>query len=134
MSNPNPVIPDKFRAAMYRPKYPDDPLSKQAIAIRFRGSVDAKLRSIPEYSTLIRDAVDEYFTRLESPVTSALQQPQSDIPLPALEDDGRPMEKVGARVPAVVSEAIATVPNRTEWLRRVITEAAQRELMKGGES
>jgi hypothetical protein len=119
---------------MYRPKYPDDPLSKQAIAIRFRGSVDAKLRSIPEYSTLIRDAVDEYFTRLESPVTTALGQSQSDIPLPALEDDGSPMQKVGARVPKPVADYFQSRPDRTEWLRQVITEAAVRELMKDGGS
>lgn len=27
-----------------------------------------------------------------------------------------------------------SLPNRSAWLRRVITEAAQRELMKDGES
>jgi hypothetical protein len=129
MPNYNPVISENFIASRYPKKYPEDPLSKNAIAIRFRGSVDKKLRAIPEYSTLIRDAVDEYFTRLESPVVTTQTQAQ---PLPQIENDGRPMEKVGARVPAIVSEAITTVPDRSAWLRRVITEAAQRELMKDG--
>jgi hypothetical protein len=126
---------ESFLKKRFPAKHPDDPLSKQAIAIRFRGSVDKKLRSIPEYSTLIRDAVDEYFARLENPVgkvvTTALQQHEapSDIPLPKIDDDGRPMEKLGTRVPASVHEVVQALPHRAEWLRQVITEATQRELM-----
>ncbi len=121
---------EAFLRKRFPTKYPEDPLSPKAIAIRFRTSVDKKLRAIPEYSGLVRTAVDQYFERLES---GPVSEPKLQT-LPPIEDDGRPMEKVGARVPAVVSEAIATVPNRTEWLRRVITEAAQRELMKDGGS
>ena len=32
-----------------------------------------------------------------------------------------------------VDVAVRSLPNRSAWLRRVITEAAQRELMKDGE-
>ena len=32
-----------------------------------------------------------------------------------------------------VDAAVRSLPNRSAWLRRVITEAAQRELMKDGE-
>lgn len=35
---------------------------------------------------------------------------------------------VGVRLPESIHALIQTLPNRTEWLRRVITEAAQREL------
>jgi hypothetical protein len=31
-----------------------------------------------------------------------------------------------------IDTAVRSLPNRSEWLRRVITEAAQRELMKDG--
>ncbi|MGB7415619.1 MAG: hypothetical protein WA902_15540 [Thermosynechococcaceae cyanobacterium] len=37
------------------------------------------------------------------------------------------------RVPTEIETAVKSLPksNRSEWLRRVITEAAQRELMGG---
>jgi hypothetical protein len=38
-----------------------------------------------------------------------------------------------ARVPIQIDAAVRSLPNRSAWLRRVITEAAQRELMKDGE-
>jgi hypothetical protein len=38
-----------------------------------------------------------------------------------------------ARVPIPIDEAVRSLPNRSAWLRRVITEAAQRELMKDGD-
>jgi hypothetical protein len=44
------------------------------------------------------------------------------------------MQKVGTRVPKPVADYFQSRPDRSEWLRRVITEAAQRELMKDGES
>lgn len=45
--------------------YPNDPLSKKPIPIRFKTSIDKRLRSIPEYTTLIRDAVDQFFQRVD---------------------------------------------------------------------
>jgi hypothetical protein len=38
------------------------------------------------------------------------------------------------RLFADVDTVVRSLPNRSAWLRRVITEAAQRELMKDGES
>jgi hypothetical protein len=35
-----------------------------------------------------------------------------------------------ARVPIHIDAVVRSLPNRSAWLRRVITEAAQRELMK----
>jgi hypothetical protein len=67
MANPNPVQSDAFKAARHPAKYPEDPLSSQAIAIRFRKSVDERLRAIPGYSGLIRDCVDRYFDDLANP-------------------------------------------------------------------
>jgi hypothetical protein len=37
------------------------------------------------------------------------------------------------RLTQSVETALRELPNRSAWLRRVITEAAQRELMKDGE-
>ncbi|NJM77059.1 MAG: hypothetical protein HC852_16330 [Acaryochloridaceae cyanobacterium RU_4_10] len=39
----------------------------------------------------------------------------------------------GIRLPIHIDALVRSQPNRTAWLRRVITEAAQRELMKDGE-
>jgi hypothetical protein len=39
-----------------------------------------------------------------------------------------------ARVPIHLDTVVRFLPNRSAWLRRVITEAAQRELMKGDEA
>lgn len=36
---------------------------------------------------------------------------------------------IGVRLPESVYEVVHRLPDRTEWLRRVISEAAQRELM-----
>jgi hypothetical protein len=38
------------------------------------------------------------------------------------------------RLTQSVESALRKLPNRSVWLRRVITEAAQRELMQDGES
>jgi hypothetical protein len=37
---------------------------------------------------------------------------------------------VFVRLPESIDTVVQTLPNRSAWLRRVITEAAQRELMK----
>jgi hypothetical protein len=104
----------------------DEPLAKSGVCIRFKESVDKKLRAISGYSDVVRVAVDEYFERVESvPVSN---------PLPQIKDDGRPMPKVGVRIPAAVHDLVESRPDRSEWLRRVITEAARRELMKDGGS
>ena len=39
----------------------------------------------------------------------------------------------GVKLPIHIDEIIRALPNRTAWLRRVITEAAQRELMEGSD-
>lgn len=40
----------------------------------------------------------------------------------------------GVKLPVHIDAIIRALPNRTAWLRRVITEAAQRELIQGDES
>jgi hypothetical protein len=40
-------------------------------------------------------------------------------------------EILAVRVEKPIDGVVRALPNRTEWLRRVITEAAQRELMGG---
>jgi hypothetical protein len=44
-------------------------------------------------------------------------------------------EILAVRVEKPIDAVVRALPNRTEWLRRVITEAAQRELMseRGGD-
>jgi hypothetical protein len=41
---------------------------------------------------------------------------------------------LGARLPVSIDAAVRSLPNRSAWLRRVITEAAQRELLNTEES
>lgn len=41
---------------------------------------------------------------------------------------------LSARVDKETDAIVRSLPNKAVWLRRVITEAAQRELMKGDES
>ncbi len=43
-------------------------------------------------------------------------------------------EILGVRVAADIDAVVRSLPNRSAWLRRIITEAAQRELMKGDEA
>lgn len=47
-------------------------------------------------------------------------------------DEPLSKQVVGVRLPESIHALVQTLPNRTEWLRRVITEAAQRELMEQG--
>jgi hypothetical protein len=128
MANPSPVMGREFLEQQFKRQF-DEPLAKAGVCIRFKESVDQKLRAIVGYSDVVRLAVDQYFERIESEVVIT-----NGVQLPPLEDDGRPMEKVGTRVPANVHDLIQALPCRSEWLRRVITEAAQRELMKDGET
>jgi hypothetical protein len=53
-------------------------------------------------------------------------------PTPRSDDTTEPLAHAGlmARVPVHIDAAVRSLPNRSAWLRRVITEAAQRELMK----
>jgi hypothetical protein len=41
---------------------------------------------------------------------------------------------LSAKVPILIDAAVRSLPNKSAWLRRVITEAAQRELMGGNKS
>lgn len=41
---------------------------------------------------------------------------------------------VSVRLPLEVYKLIAPLPKRAEWLRRVISEAAERELMRDSET
>jgi hypothetical protein len=52
-------------------------------------------------------------------------------PTPRSDDTTEPLAHAGlmARVPIHIDAAVRSLPNRSAWLRRVITEAAQRELM-----
>jgi len=45
-------------------------------------------------------------------------------------DEPLSKQVVGVRLPESIHALVQALPNRTEWLRRVITEAAQRELMQ----
>jgi hypothetical protein len=38
------------------------------------------------------------------------------------------------RLPVDIDQVVYSLPEKAAWLRRVITEAAQRELMKDGDS
>jgi hypothetical protein len=51
------------------------------------------------------------------------------------DDTGEPLavRQVQVKLPVSVDAVVQALPNRSAWLRRVITEAAQRELMKDGE-
>jgi hypothetical protein len=135
MANPNPVITREFLEQQFKRQF-DEPLAKMAIAVRFKESVDKKLRSKTLYSDIIRLAVDEHLAKLELETKPTELQPvrQAQGLHATLFDDGRPMAKVGTRVPATVHDLVQALPHRSEWLRRVITEAAQRELIKDGEA
>jgi hypothetical protein len=41
---------------------------------------------------------------------------------------------IAVKLPVDVDKVVRSYPNMAAWLRRVITEAAQRELMKDGET
>jgi hypothetical protein len=58
------------------------------------------------------------------------------IPLPRCDDSTAPLAdgQLQVRVFKDIDAAVRSLPNRSAWLRRVITEAAQRELMGGDES
>jgi hypothetical protein len=53
-------------------------------------------------------------------------QPQGEINSPLSS------KAIGIKLPVEVDEVVRSLPQKAEWLRRVITEAAQRELMKDG--
>ena len=44
-------------------------------------------------------------------------------------DEHLSRDVLGVRLPVSVHQLVKPIPNRSDWLRRVITEAAQRELM-----
>jgi hypothetical protein len=52
------------------------------------------------------------------------------------DDSIEPMAKknIQLRLTESIDNAVRSLPNRSAWLRRVITEAAQRELIKDGET
>jgi hypothetical protein len=56
-------------------------------------------------------------------------------PTPRGDETTEPLAHAGlmTRVPIPIDALVRSLPNRSAWLRRVITEAAQRELMKDGE-
>ncbi|NJM27953.1 MAG: hypothetical protein HC856_06475 [Pseudanabaena sp. RU_4_16] len=58
------------------------------------------------------------------------------IPVPRSDDTTDPLadSALMARVPVHIDALVRSLPNRSAWLRRVITEAAQRELMGGDRS
>ena len=53
------------------------------------------------------------------------------IPIPRQDDTTAPLaeHQVQVRLFKDVDAVVRSLPNRSAWLRRVITEAAQRELM-----
>jgi hypothetical protein len=52
-------------------------------------------------------------------------------PIQRMDDTEEPLAALAlsARVPVHIDAVVRQQPNRSAWLRRVITEAAQRELM-----
>jgi hypothetical protein len=62
-------------------------------------------------------------------------RPENLKSIPRMDQTTDPLAAVGliARVPVHIDAAVRSLPNRSAWLRRVITEAAVRELMKDGE-
>ncbi len=63
-------------------------------------------------------------------------KPENLKAMPRMDDTTDPLaaSALMARVPIPIDALVRSLPNRSAWLRRVITEAAQRELMKDGES
>jgi hypothetical protein len=63
-------------------------------------------------------------------------RPENLKAMPRMDDTTDPLaaSALMARVPIPIDALVRSLPNRSAWLRRVITEAAQRELMKDGES
>jgi hypothetical protein len=55
--------------------------------------------------------------------------------LPRADDvtDELAVSVTSVKLPIHIDKTIRALPNRTAWLRRVITEAAERELMNRGE-
>jgi hypothetical protein len=51
------------------------------------------------------------------------------VPYPKIFDEPLAPIALSAKVPQNIDAAVRALPNRSEWLRRVITEAAQRELI-----
>jgi hypothetical protein len=58
------------------------------------------------------------------------------IPVPRSDDTTAPLAdaQLQVRVFRDIDAAVRSLPNKSAWLRRVITEAAQRELMGGDKS
>jgi hypothetical protein len=63
-------------------------------------------------------------------------RPENIRPKPRSDNSTQPLasEILGVRVSVEIDALVRSLPSKTAWLRRVITEAAQRELMKGDES
>jgi hypothetical protein len=61
-------------------------------------------------------------------------RPENLKPIPRMDDTTDPLaaSALMARVPIHIDAVVRSLPNRSAWLRRIITEAAQRELMKDG--
>jgi hypothetical protein len=55
------------------------------------------------------------------------------VPIPRIGDEPLATQVLGTKVPKDIDAAVRALPNRSEWLRRVITEAAQRELLRQGD-
>jgi len=66
--------------------------------------------------------------RLTMPLLNPRQKSQGGT-FTQVGDEPLSKQVIGVRLPESVYEAVHNLPNRTEWLRRVISEAAQRELM-----
>jgi hypothetical protein len=55
-------------------------------------------------------------------------------PMPRLGTESLASQPLCVRVPQEVDAAVRSLPDTSAWLRRVITEAAQRELMSNQEA
>jgi hypothetical protein len=51
------------------------------------------------------------------------------VPIPRIGDEPLAQIALSAKVSQEIDAAVRALPNRSEWLRRVITEAAKRELI-----
>ncbi len=63
-------------------------------------------------------------------------RPENLKALPRCDSTTAPLaeQNLSVRLTADIDEFVRSLPNKSAWLRRVITEAVQRELMGGNQS
>ncbi|MCT7964210.1 hypothetical protein NG791_26380 [Laspinema sp. D1] len=62
MANPSPVMTEKFAAMQFKPAK-DRALARKAIATKLPEDLDALVRSLPNHSQFVREAIIEKLQR-----------------------------------------------------------------------